>query len=261
MTAEVPSHPYDRHVGRYGPPLAAGLIDFAGVAAGDRVLDVGCGTGQLTAALAELAGAERVAALDPSTEAVEVCRARVPGADVRVGSAESLPFDAGSFDAALAQLVINLVGDPPAAVSEMARVVRPGGVVAACFWDDERMPLLRSYWDAAAEVAPAELAAVNAQAQVGLADTEVLRQWWEGAGLASVELGGFEVSAGYESFDDLFYSFAAGVGHSGGLFVSLEPGKQKAVREETRRRLGSPRGAFELTATVRSVRGMRQADG
>lgn len=261
MPSEVPSHPYDRHVGRYGPALAGGLIEFAEVAAGDRVLDVGCGTGQLTVALGELVGAGRVAALDPSAEAVEVCRARVPGADVRIGSAESLPFDAGSFDAALAQLVINLVGDPPAAVSEMARVVRPGGVVAACFWDDERMPLLRSFWDAAAEVAPGELAAVSAQAQVGPADTEVLRIWWEGAGLGSVELAGFEVTAGYESFDDLFYSFAAGVGHSGGLFVSLEPGKQEAVREATRRRLGSPHGAFELTASVRSVRGVREAGG
>ena len=257
MSPDVPVHPYDRHVGRYGSALAAGLIDFAGVRADDRVLDVGCGTGQLTAALVALVGPSRVAALDPASGAVEVCRARVPGADVRVGSAEELPFADGDFDAALAQLVVNLVDDPPAAVAEMARVVRPGGIVAACFWDDEAMPLLRSYWDAVAAVAPGELAAVDAQAQVGLADIDLPRRWWEAAGLQQVELGTFEVAAAYESFDDLFYSFEAGVGHSGAVYASLDPTKQVALREETFRRLGFPAGEFQLTATVRTVRGAR----
>ncbi len=253
----MPAHPYDRHVGRYGSALAAGLIAVAGIKAGARVLDVGCGTGQLAAALAELVGPERVAALDPSPGAVEVCRARVPGADVRIGSAEELPFADGEFDAALAQLVINLVDDPPAAVAEMARVVRRDGVVAACFWDDHEMPLLRSYWDAAAAVVPQELAAVDAQAQVGLADTELARRWWEGADLHHVQLDTFEVAADYESFDDLFYPFERGVGHSGALYASLEPEQQEGLREETRRRLGSPAGAFQLTATVRTVCGFR----
>lgn len=254
---EVPEHPYDRHVGRYGAELAAHLIEFAGIAPGDRVLDVGCGTGRLTVALAERVGAERVAAIDPSAEAVAVCRARVPSADVRCGSAEDLPFADRALDAALAQLVVNLVDDPPAAVSEMVRVVKPGGVVAACFWDDREMPLLRSYWDAVAAVAPGKLAGIEARARVGVADLEQLRRWWEDAGLREVDLGAFEVSADYESFEDLFHPFEAGVGHSGGLYAALESGTRAAIREEARRALGSPAGAFTLTAKVRAVRGIR----
>ena len=248
-------HPYDRHVGRYGAALAAGLIDVAAVRSGDRVLDVGCGTGQLASAVAAIVGGENVAAIDPGEGVVEVCRQRVPKGDVRVGTAESLPFADGDFDAVLAQLVINLVDDPRAAVREMARVARPGGVVAACFWDDEEMPLLRSFWDAARELAPAEHSRVSAQAQVGVPDVELLRGWWQQAGLGDVALGRFEVAADYESFDDLWFAFDAGIGHSGTLYASLDAEPQAAVRATVHRRLGSPDGAFRLTAKVRTVRG------
>ena len=253
---QVPSHPYDRHVGRYGRGLATGLIKAAGISAGDRVLDVGCGTGQLSRALADLVGGRNVAAIDPSEAVLAVCRARVPEADVRAAPAETLPFADAEFDAVLAQLVVNLVDDPPGAVAEMSRVVRTGGVVAACFWDDAEMPLLRSLWDAVRDVAPEVLAQVDAQAQVGLADIGVLREWWTGAGLREVELGEFGVAADYESFEDLWGPFAAGVGHSGQIFVSLAPDLQAAVRSDAHRRLGSPRGDFRLTAKVRTVRGV-----
>jgi SAM-dependent methyltransferase len=251
----VASHPYDRHVGRYGSQLAAGLIDFAGVSDGDRVVDVGCGTGQLTIELANRVGGKNVGAIDVSEPVVEVCRARVPDADVRVGSAESLPWSSAEFDAALAQLVVNLVDDPPRAVGEMARVARPGGTVAACFWDHEEMPLLRSFWDACAAVAPSALAEVNEQARVGLPDVQILRQWWTGAGLADVALGEIEVAAEYESFDDLWFSFEAGVGHSGGLYRSLGPDEQPEVRAHAHRALGAPSAAFRLTAKAWLVRG------
>jgi SAM-dependent methyltransferase len=249
-------HPYDRHVGRYGQQLAAGLIDVAGVRSGDRVLDVGCGTGQLSMELAEIVGGENLAAIDPGEAVVAVCRRRVPDADVRVGVAEALPFADATFDAVLAQLVINLVDDPAAAVGEMVRVARPGASVAACLWDDDEMPLLRSYWDAAQEAAPAELAEVNDGARVGAPDKEWLRELWEAAGLGDITVGDFSVTADYEDFDDLFFSFAAGVGHSGGLYVSLDPDRQAALRASAHRRLGSPKGAFQLTARVRTVLGI-----
>jgi SAM-dependent methyltransferase len=250
-------HPYDRHVGRYGRGLARGLIEFAGIHSGQRVLDVGCGTGQLTAELAALLGGERVAAVDMSEPVLSVCSARVPSADVRLASAEALPFDEGDFDAALAQLVVNLVEDPPGSVREMARVVMHGGVVAACFWDDEEMPLLRSLWDSVRAIAPEALEGVNERARVGLADVGVLREWWEGAGLRDVVLDAFDVSADYGSFDDLWGPFEAGVGYSGKTYSSLGAGDQAAVRAHAFTRLGSPDGPFRLTAKVWAVRGIR----
>jgi SAM-dependent methyltransferase len=251
------AHPYDSHVGRYGAQLAGGLIEIAELQPGGRVLDVGCGTGQLTAELARVVGGENVAAIDLGEAVVEVCRARVPEADVRVGSAETLPFADAEFDAVLAQLVVNLVEDPPAAVAEMARVAQSDAAVAACIWDDQEMPLLRGFWDAAREVAPEALAGVDDRGQVGLPDPELLRELWQAAGLRDVALSEFEVFADYTSFDDLWSPFEAGVGNSGGVLTSLDPDAQAAVRASAHRRLGSPEGPFRLTAKSWAVSGTR----
>src|SRR4051794_34250663 len=126
---------YDRHVGRYTDELAAQLLEVAGVTAGQRALDVGCGPGAVTRSLAAVVGAERVAAIDPTSSFVEACRARVPGADVREAAAERIPFGADGFDVVLSQLVVNFLTDAPAAVGEMRRVAKPGAVVAAAVWD------------------------------------------------------------------------------------------------------------------------------
>ena len=249
-------HPYDRHVGRYGAQLAARMISLAALEPGDRVLDVGCGTGQLTAKLAERVGVENVAAIDPSKAFVEACRKRVASADVRVGSAEALPFADAEFDAVLAQLVIQLVDDPSTAMREMARVARPGAPVAACVWDDEDMPLLRSFWDAIGAIAPRTAASVEARAQVGLAQPTALRSWWEAAGLGNVVTGDFDVAADYSAFDDLWSPFEAGVGQSGGAYTSLDQELRAEVRADVHRRLGYPDGPFRLVAKVRSVRGV-----
>lgn len=246
---------YDHHVGRYGAQLAAGLIEVAGVRRGQRALDVGCGPGPLTSALAEALGAENVAAIDPSEPFVEACRARVPGADVRVGVGERLPFADGSFDAVLAQLVVQLMDDRDAGMREMARVTIPGGTVAACVWDSRRMPLLRSFWDAALETAPERAAAIDDGRRVGYETPEELNTLFRESGLADVSTGELSVAARYDSFDDLFQPFAAGVGHSGACFASLDRAGQATLSAGAHRRLGSPEGAFTLTARAWWARG------
>jgi SAM-dependent methyltransferase len=158
---------YDRHVGRYGAQLAAELIHVAGLRGGQRTLDVGCGPGALTRALADTLDAGHVAAVDPSEAFVAACRERVPGADVRVGVGERLPFDDDAFDAVLAQLVVQLMDDREVGLREMVRVARPGGVVAACVWDSTTMPVLRSFWDAAHDIVPERTAELDEASQVG----------------------------------------------------------------------------------------------
>jgi SAM-dependent methyltransferase len=149
---------YDRHVGRYGAELAREMVRVTGVRAGQRALDVGCGTGALTVMLAEVLGAGNVAAIDPSERFVAACRDRAPGADLRVGIGEELPWSDAEFDAVLAQLVVYGMNDARRGAAEMRRVARPGGAVSACIWDFEGgMPLLRAVWDSALDV-DAELA-------------------------------------------------------------------------------------------------------
>src|SRR3954469_17338730 len=122
-------------MGRYSRHLSAQLMDLAGVEAGQRVLDVGSGTGALTVELARRVGGEAVTAVDPSDAFVLAVRSRVPGATVLRASAESLPLPHAAFDAALAQLVVHFMDDPVAGLREMGRVTRVGGAVAACVWD------------------------------------------------------------------------------------------------------------------------------
>src|SRR3954465_43604 len=109
---KVAAESYDRFMGRYSTPLAPQLADFAGVAAGQRVLDVGCGPGALSTELVRRVGADAVWAVDPSERFVAALHARQPGVRVQRAAAEELPFEDGLFDAALAQLVVHFMADP-----------------------------------------------------------------------------------------------------------------------------------------------------
>lgn len=239
---------YTRFIGRYAPSLSAALIEVVGIEPGSRLLDVGCGPGGLTRALADVVGVENVAAVDPSEPFVELCREQVPGADVRVAAAEELPFSDDSFDGALAQLVLSFMSDAGRGVGEMKRVVRQGGLVAACTWDYAgEMTLLRAYWDAAREVAPEQAA----QADEGItyyANLDQMTSLWQQVGLDDVKGGELWARAAYEDFDDLWAPFPTGIGPAGAFCAALDPEQQEALRTGLAKRLGDPAGPFELRA-------------
>ncbi len=253
---DTPADAYDRYIGRYSGELAAGLMGFAGVAPGQRALDVGCGPGGLTAALAERLGAGAVAAIDPSEPFAAACRSRVPGADVRVGAAEALPFGDAEFDAVLSQLVVNFIGDAPAGVREMRRVARPGGVVASAVWDYAgEMTLLRRFWDAAARVDPEGAAARDEGRVMRYCRPDELGALWREAGLRDVATGELRAGAGYEDYDALWAPLERGVGPAGAYVAALDEARRAALREELRRALGSPAGSFTLSARAWCVSG------
>ncbi|MFL5920138.1 MAG: class I SAM-dependent methyltransferase [Gaiellaceae bacterium] len=250
MSFVVSGDAYDRFMGRYSRPLAPAFADFARVDAGQRVLDVGCGSGVLTEELARRVGAEQVSGVDPSP-LLQACAERVPGAELKRGAAEALPWPDDSFDAAVAQLVIHFMDDPGAGVAEMARVTRPGGIVAACSWDfSGGMEMLRLYWETAREL-DHDLAGESRS----FGNLEELDALWRGLALDDVEAGPLEVSADYEDFDELWGSFLLGVGPAGQYVASLPPGKQETLRQEYRLRLGEPAGGFTLGARAWAARG------
>lgn len=253
MTFAVSGDAYDAFMGRYSAELAPVFADWAGVEPGQTALDVGCGSGILTEELARRLGAASVSAIDPSP-LVEACTARVPDADVRRGAAEDLPWPDGTFDVALAQLVIHFLEDPVAGVAEMRRVVRGGGVVAVCSWDFPRMQLLDTFWKSVRHVDPS-----NEGERFPYDTLEALAELGREAGLEEVETTALDVSSSYRDFDELWSSFLAGVGPGGEYLASRPPGTRDAIRDEFRHRLGEPTGGFTLEARASALRGRAPA--
>jgi SAM-dependent methyltransferase len=231
-------------MGRYSEPLAIAFAGAAGIAAPQQVVDVGCGPGGLTAELARRIGAEAVTAIDPSEPFVEACGRRNPGVEVHLGRAEELPFADDRFDAALAQLVLHFVTEPPAAAREMRRVVRPGGVVAACVWDMEGMTMLRVFREAVRAIDPDAPAGSDPRAfgrQGEIADL------FRSAGLAEVTDGALDVETTYADFDEFWQPFTLGIGPAGAYVVTLDADRQARLRDEMRTRVGAPDGSFTLS--------------
>jgi SAM-dependent methyltransferase len=190
-----------------------------------------------------------VTAVDPSEQFTEALRKRLPGVDVRRGSAEELPFVDGEFDAALAQLVVNFMRDPAKGVLEMRRVVRPGGIVAACVWDyPGEMTLLRSFWDAAVDLEPELAAAADERTAMDFDEEGELADLLRRAGVGDVEEGAIVVSAEYEDFEALWEPFTLGVGPAGAFAASLDDNRREALGDELRRRLDVSNEPFRLSA-------------
>ena len=250
-TFAVTGSTYDSFMGRYSTKLADEFADLAGVRRGQSALDVGCGPGALTGVLVERLGARAVAACDPSPGFVADCTERHPRVRVAPGRAESIPFESDSFDHALAQLVLHFVSDPGAAASEMVRVVRPGGWVSACVWDfDEGMQMLRAFWDAALELDPG---APDEAQRMRFGRPGEIAELWATAGLVDIEETTLTVASGYETFDELWNGYLAGVGPAGAYCVSLGDADRLRLRSVLERRLGSPAGPFELEAVARAA--------
>lgn len=250
MSFTVAAAAYDRFMGRYSAPLAPLFAGLAAVEAGQRVLDVGCGPGALTAELGRIAGPEAVAAVDPAPGFVEAARERNPGVEVRHASAESLPFADGAFDAALAQLVVHFMPDPAAGLREMRRVTRAGGTVAVCVWDHAggAGPLAR-FWEAARELDPA----VDDESRLPGAREGDLARLLADAGLREVEERLLSVEIEHASFDEWWEPFTLGVGPAGAYVTGLEPGAREQLRERCRALLSA--GPFVVRAGAWAARG------
>ena len=239
---------YDRYIGRYSPGLARAMCSAAGVRPGQSALDVGCGSGALVVALAVILGEDNVAGVDPSEPFVEAARAKVPGARLSVAAAESLPFEDGTFDVTLSQLVVNFLSDPEGGLREIARVTRPGGVVAGCVWDyGEGMTMLRAFWEAAAALDPEGATPLMEQHTMRFSRPDELGDLWQSS-LMGVTVSPIDAEASYEDFDDLWAPLPTGVGPAGAYAASLDPVAQDQLRDEFRRRLGDPQGSFTLSA-------------
>jgi len=251
MSFDVAAEAYDRFMGRYSQLLSPQLAELAGVRAGQRVLDVGCGPGALTADLVTRLGPAAVAAVDPSAPFVEAARARYPGVDVKQASAEHLPFPDGAFDATLAQLVVHFMSDPVAGLTEMARVTRGEGVVAACVWDHAGgQGPLGVFWRAAHQLDPN----VDDESRLAGARDGHLAELFGAAGLREIEQTILTASVEHPTFDEWWEPYTRGVGPAGAYVNSLDPERRLELRDRCRALL--PPAPFTIAARAWAARGL-----
>jgi SAM-dependent methyltransferase len=189
-----------------------------------------------------------VSAVEPSASFAAAVRERLPGVDVRPSPAEQLPFPDGTFDAALAQLVVHFMTDPVAGLREMSRVTRPGGVVSACVWDHAggRGPL-SVFWQAARQLDPA----AHDESDLAGAREGHLATLFAQAGLDQTQVTTLTVQVRQASFGDWWEPFTLGVGPAGAYVASLAPDRRAALREQCRQLL--PAGPVEISATAWAV--------
>jgi len=201
--------------------------------------------------LADRVGAANVAAIDPAPQFAAACRERNPGADVREGVAEELPWVEGEFGAVLSSLVIGFMRDPDRGVREMARVTRAGGKVTACMWDTTAggMTMLRTFWTAAREIDPG---IEGERRMAGTAEGDIAQRL-ERAGLEEVVDGELAARADYAGFDDFWEPFTFAVGPAGQYLRTLSDDHREAVCEGCRAAL--PDGSFSLGARAWYARG------
>jgi SAM-dependent methyltransferase len=248
VTFSVAADAYDRFMGRYSAPLAPRFAEFAGVGAGEHVLDVGCGPGALTAELVSRAAV--VSAVDPSESFVAAARTRHPNVDVRRAAAEELPFADREFDAALAQLVVHFMADAVAGLREMARVTRAGGVVAACVWDHAGGGgPLAAFWDAAHELEPD----AHDESRLAGARRGHLTELFAAAGLSEIEEAAISADVEHPTFEEWWEPFTLGVGPAGAFVAQLDAAGQARLRELCRKRL--PAAPFTVSARAWAARG------
>lgn len=242
---------YDRFMGRYSRLLAPEFADLAGVSAGQTVLDVGSGPGALTAELVRRLGAAAVWAVDPSEPFVAAVGERHPGVDVRVGSAENLPFGDDVFDVSLAQLVVHFMEDPVAGLAEMRRVTRSGGLVAACVWDHAGgQGPLGTFWAVARRFDPG----VADESHMAGTSEGHLEELFNAAGITELEGGSLTVRLEHPTFEDWWEPYTLGVGPAGSYVSSLQPEQQTRLRQEMRDELSQE--PFVTVAKAWTARGV-----
>ncbi|SFW48825.1 class I SAM-dependent methyltransferase [Amycolatopsis australiensis] len=249
---------YEAFMGRWSRRLAETFVRRLDVPASRRWLDVGCGTGALTAAVLAAADPAEVAGVDPSEGFLTTARQRVtdPRASFTVADARSLPFPGDRFDVVVSGLVLNFVPDPAAAAAEIRRVTVPGGQAMAYLWDlAHGMELLRYFWDAAAELDPAA-ADLHEGRRYPLCRPEPLGRLWTDAGLTGVSVDEIKIPTVFTDFDDYWQPFLGAQGPGPVYLAGLPEGRRNQIRELLRSRLPTaPDGSIPLSARAWVVRG------
>jgi ubiquinone/menaquinone biosynthesis C-methylase UbiE len=257
---------YEKLMGRWSRRLAPLFIEHAGIAAGENVLEIGCGTGSLTFALAEAAAFDTLTAIDHSEIYLAAAQAknRDPRIHMEQGDGCSLRFPDASFDRTLSMLVLpSVLPEPERMVAEMRRVTRPGGVAAAAFWDSPGgTPHQRMLWDIAAVLDDAARAARDRTMSRPVYAPGALARMWAETGFTDIDQRSLMIRMDFANFADYWEPFASGEGALGDYVASLDDTARTRLEGCLRSAYltGRPEGKRSFVAVAVSCRGVAPKD-
>jgi SAM-dependent methyltransferase len=251
---------YEPYIGRWSRLVARDFLKWLAVAPASHWLDIGCGTGALSRTILHEAAPDRVKAIDRSAGYIAYGREQVQDKRVffEVGDAQALQDGDAGFDAVVSGLVLNFIPQPATAVGEMARVVKPGGSVAAYVWDYAgKMQLLRHFWNAAAALDP-DAFDLDEGRRFPLCQPVPLVELFQSAGLQQVEVRAIDIATDFKDFDDYWLPFLGGQGPAPTYAMSLSEDRRVALCERIRASLPfTLDGSIPLVARAWAVRGVR----
>lgn len=247
---------YERYVGRWSRLVGPLFVDAIEVPAGRRWLDVGCGTGALSAAILDRGSPSSVVGVDPSQGFLVTAQARLGDrVSLHRGDATAIPLGDASVDVVVSGLVLNFVPDQPAALAEMKRVAAPDGTIAAYVWDyAEKMQLMRHFWDAAISL-DASVAQMDELVRFPVCRPEPLRRLFADAGLRDIQVSAIDIATPFASFDDYWAPFLGGQGPAPSYAMSLDEAARQRLRDTLKQRIAvNPDGSIAMTARAWAVR-------
>ena len=245
---------YERMMGRWSKRVGVQFLDWLDPPKGLHWVEVGCGNGAFTEELIARRAPRAVDAIDPSEGQLAFARTRPAAklAQFRIGDAQALPFADNSFDAAAMALVITFVPDPAKAVAEMARVVRPGGLVATYMWDVEGGGLHLAPIGRALKAMGKEYSRISETA----ARRDTMQSLWQSAGLQAVEIRVVHIEVNFTSFDDFCQSNLVPVGPAGQVLAKMSPAETEQLKAHLRAQLPiADDGTITYQAFANAVKG------
>lgn len=248
--------PYEQYVGRWSRRVAPLFLSWLSLPAGRKWLDVGCGTGALSAAIADCCAPASLAGVEPSEGFLATAKDNLGDrAALHQGSAAAIPLADAAVDVVVSALVLNFVADQRAALAEMARVTVGGGTIAAYVWDYAgKMELMRFFWDAAVELDP-DAAKLDEGVRFPSCRPQALEKLFAGAGLQGIDVEPIDIATPFADFDDYWRPFLGGQGPAPAYVMSLAETARKRLRERIRERLpAAANGSIALTARAWAIR-------